>query len=151
MYDSIMVPCPRCGTKTPFQSKSGPCLLDSFELEEAPADVLEDVMRHGPATCAKCGTTYGVISAKSVKWPPPDPDMKDETVTYEVVGDEVLEEFLRNAAAAIDSDNFLGYLSSVCQCHHYIASMAIELQQRRAGANPSRIVETTLKMPKDKG
>lgn len=77
MYDTVMVPCPKCGKKSGFQSKSGPCLLNDFELEDVPADVIEDVMRHGPATCGSCGTIYGVrytvvskVDAKSVEWSP---------------------------------------------------------------------------------
>lgn len=60
LFDSVMVPCPSCGTKEEFQSKSGPCLLDTFELEEAPEDVLLDVNRHSPITCSKCGAKFGV-------------------------------------------------------------------------------------------
>ena len=78
MYDTIMVPCPKCGTKEDFQTKSGKCVLGTFNLSDAPADAMEDVMRHGPATCRSCGTVFGVqfkiapavVNAKSIKWPP---------------------------------------------------------------------------------
>lgn len=59
-FDTVIVPCPVCGTKSEFQSKSGLCLLATYELADAPADVLEDVNRHAPNTCEKCGTQYGV-------------------------------------------------------------------------------------------
>lgn len=59
MYDTVMVPCPKCGAKAEFQSKSGQCRLDVYELDEAPADVLYDVNRHAPATC-ECGTKFEV-------------------------------------------------------------------------------------------
>lgn len=86
-YDTINVPCPKCGTKSGFQTKSGRCTLAEYELNEAPADVMEDVMRHGPATCLSCGTIFGVqfqivstVTAQSIVWPPEDinqcPDCK---------------------------------------------------------------------------
>ena len=59
MFDSVIVPCPSCGTEAEFQSKSGPCLLDTYTLDEVPADVLLDVNRHGPETC-KCGVKFCV-------------------------------------------------------------------------------------------
>ncbi len=78
-YDTINVPCPKCGTKSGFQTKSGQCTLTEYELNEAPADVMEDVMRHGPATCRSCGTVFGVqfqivstVTAQSIVWPPED-------------------------------------------------------------------------------
>ena len=60
MFDSVMVPCPECGTKNEFQSKGGDCTLASYELNEAPADVLSDINRHSPCVCSKCGTAYSV-------------------------------------------------------------------------------------------
>lgn len=59
-YDMINVPCPKCGKKQQFQSKSGSCCLELFELDTCPADVMMDVNRHAPATCYKCGTKYYV-------------------------------------------------------------------------------------------
>jgi hypothetical protein len=60
VYDSIMVPCLKCGTRVEFQSKSGPCELEVFKLEEAPLDVLADVNRHAPLDCLKCGTWLAI-------------------------------------------------------------------------------------------
>ena len=58
-YDIVNVPCPKCGEKQQFQSKSGSCCLSFFELDDCPADVMMDINRHAPATC-KCGTQYYV-------------------------------------------------------------------------------------------
>ena len=58
--DTVLVPCPKCGTKSGFQSKGGECTLTTYELHEAPADVLSDVNRHAPNTCVRCGTTFQV-------------------------------------------------------------------------------------------
>lgn len=60
MFDSVMVPCPRCGEPSEFQSKGGDCCLGTYTLETAPADVLSDVNRHGPNTCDACGAVFAV-------------------------------------------------------------------------------------------
>lgn len=60
MFDSIMVPCPKCGTRIGFQTKSGECILAVYELAEAPQDALEDVNRHAPRTCPSCFATVHV-------------------------------------------------------------------------------------------
>jgi len=69
MYDTIMAACPRCGTKNEFQSKGGDCSLTTYELHEAPADVLSDANRH-PMRCRDCGTGYKInvhVSASVVE------------------------------------------------------------------------------------
>ena len=60
MFDSIMVPCPKCGRRREFQSKSGGCYLETYELDRAPLDVLLDVNRHAPYSCEQCGTLFAV-------------------------------------------------------------------------------------------
>ncbi len=60
MYDTVLVPCPNCHQKYPAQSKSGPCYLDTFQIDNVPDDVAEDVNRHAPFTCAKCGEVFSV-------------------------------------------------------------------------------------------
>jgi hypothetical protein len=60
MFDIVMVPCPTCEERAEFQSKSGDCTLETYLLEEAPDDVLDDVNRHAPKTCDKCGALFGV-------------------------------------------------------------------------------------------
>lgn len=66
MYDTVTVPCPQCGTPSEFQSKSGDCKLKTYTLDEAPDDVLWDVNRHAPNTCAKCGVDFGIeVSSRS--------------------------------------------------------------------------------------
>jgi hypothetical protein len=60
MFDSVMVPCPSCGERAEFQSKGGDCTLATYELHEAPSDVLSDVNRHAPKECRKCATRFSV-------------------------------------------------------------------------------------------
>lgn len=60
VYDTVMVPCPQCGTREEFQSKSGRCMLETFSLDDAPDEVLLDVNRHSPIVCTKCSARFGV-------------------------------------------------------------------------------------------
>ena len=67
MFDSVMVPCPTCGERSEFQSKSGDCLLAVYELADCPPDVLADVNRHAPNACEKCGSIFAVQVTWSAK------------------------------------------------------------------------------------
>lgn len=68
-YDTVLVPCPQCGAKSPFQSKGGECICGTYELEEAPDGVLSDVNRNAPNTCEECGTSFKVkLLPRSVRW-----------------------------------------------------------------------------------
>ena len=66
LFDSVTVPCPDCGTYNDFQSKGGDCMMDTYTLEDVPADVLLDVNRH-PVSCRSCGTPYHVRAEITVK------------------------------------------------------------------------------------
>jgi hypothetical protein len=59
MYDSVMVPCPKCGTRIEFQSKSGDCSLTDYALEEAPGEVLHGI-RGDAHECPTCRVVVGV-------------------------------------------------------------------------------------------
>lgn len=66
-YDSVGVPCPKCGTRSEFQSKSGDCTCSYYDLERCPPEVLADVNRHAPNTCDNCGTSFKVeLAPRSV-------------------------------------------------------------------------------------
>jgi hypothetical protein len=70
-YETVYVPCPSCGEPYPAQSKSGPCQMDTYDLHEAPPEVLQDVNRHAPFECEKCGEVFAVqleVRAAAVKW-----------------------------------------------------------------------------------
>lgn len=62
MFDSVMLKCPACNAEHEAQSKSGPCLLDEYTLENAPDVVMQDVNRHAPFECA-CGYRIQVDTA----------------------------------------------------------------------------------------
>lgn len=57
MFDSVMVPCPSCGTVNEFQSKGGLCQLRCYTPENAPADVLGDAVAN-VEKCSNCGEEY---------------------------------------------------------------------------------------------
>ncbi|MFA5319533.1 MAG: hypothetical protein WC387_04210 [Candidatus Paceibacterota bacterium] len=59
VFDTVLVKCPKCGKKNDFQTKSGDCFLEVYELDNCPDNVLADVNRHSPCHC-KCGTIYEV-------------------------------------------------------------------------------------------
>ena len=61
-FDIVMVPCPKCGAESQFQSKGGGCSLSAYSLAECPEDVMSDVNRHAPNTCRKCGTVFEVAA-----------------------------------------------------------------------------------------
>lgn len=62
MFDTVFVPCVKCKNELSFQTKSGPCELRGYPLENAPEDVLRDVNRHAPIKCA-CGTFNAVLTS----------------------------------------------------------------------------------------
>jgi len=81
MFDTVMVPCPSCGEVCAAQSKGGECMLANYELDEAPANVLMDVNRHGPFKCEKCGEIFRVevtVTATAKTLPVRDEDSEDE-------------------------------------------------------------------------
>ena len=71
-YDTVLVPCPKCGELYQAQSKSGSCSMSVFDFDSAPQDVMENVNRHAPFECEKCGTyfsvktTFGTIAEQEV-------------------------------------------------------------------------------------
>jgi uncharacterized C2H2 Zn-finger protein len=60
LYDTILLSCPKCGEIYAAQSKSGDCYLNVYNFDETPESVMENVNRHAPFTCEKCGTMFKV-------------------------------------------------------------------------------------------
>ena len=58
-YDRVFVPCKSCGHRLEFQTKTGGCWFDDFELHEAPADMLGGIDGESEE-CDKCGVTTTV-------------------------------------------------------------------------------------------
>lgn len=58
VYDTVEVPCPKCGKIEYFQSKSGERLMENYTLQNVPDDVLIDINRHAPYRCKNCQTLF---------------------------------------------------------------------------------------------
>lgn len=60
MFDSVFIRCPACGTRHEAQSKTGPCRLGVYYLENnnTPADVLGGVM--GQKFDCSCGVSLEI-------------------------------------------------------------------------------------------
>jgi hypothetical protein len=56
-YETILFKCPACGAQLEAQSKSGPCLLETFQHTSVPIDVAQDANRHAPFEC-ECGKKW---------------------------------------------------------------------------------------------
>lgn len=69
MFDTVRVPCPRCGEEEDFQSKGGERIMCRYSLEDAPENVMSDVNRHAPYTCRKCGAKF-YVGVKEAKFTP---------------------------------------------------------------------------------
>lgn len=55
MYDTVHIPCPKCGADVDVQSKGGECLLGNFTTDTAPVDVLLGLKdRNYVDQCDKC-------------------------------------------------------------------------------------------------
>lgn len=54
LFDSVYVPCPKCGEPVEFQSKADPDpYMRRYTLDDAPGFILSDVM-NAPDHCMKC-------------------------------------------------------------------------------------------------
>jgi endogenous inhibitor of DNA gyrase (YacG/DUF329 family) len=82
-YDTVLVPCPKCGELYDAQSKSGDCTLRVFDFENTPPDVMSNVNRHAPFVCFKCKTVFCVEfnpSPKVVKTEYVEDDFPDDLI-----------------------------------------------------------------------
>lgn len=75
MFDSVMVPCPKCETPVEFQSKAGDCQMDRYTLEDAPAELLLDIMNE-PHYCQNCGEWVALVDPRYPPGEKPKPDLR---------------------------------------------------------------------------
>lgn len=57
VYDCITFNCPDCGATYVAQSKSGDCVLASYDFTSVPVSVAYDANRHAPFEC-ECGAVW---------------------------------------------------------------------------------------------
>lgn len=90
-FDWITFRCPDCGSELDAQSKSGDCLLNSYDHKEVPVSVSLDANRHAPYRC-ECGSAweFGNIPDEEVtvsltlnKYKEPDDGTKEEGESQE--------------------------------------------------------------------
>lgn len=86
MFDSVYVPCPRCGTQCEFQTKAGECFMDNYTLDTAPPHLLFDIMNM-PRWCAGCKSWFALIDPKYPPGMPPRPDLSAASVREPVEGE----------------------------------------------------------------
>jgi len=43
MFDTVRIKCPKCGEHIEEQSKAGDCMLNTYDLENAPPALIQDV------------------------------------------------------------------------------------------------------------
>lgn len=53
-FNEILVPCPMCGNRVVFQSKSGSCALITFSINKVPMQDLKGI-KGDMETCDECG------------------------------------------------------------------------------------------------
>ncbi len=72
MFDSVYTPCPRCGHKTEFQSKEGECSCNVYTLDNAPTEVLIDIV-NDPQFCGGCKKWFVLFDPAYPPTEPPRP------------------------------------------------------------------------------
>ena len=58
-FNTILVPCPKCGHKQGVQSKAGSCEMNELEIHEANLAELQDVVDED-IVCMGCGRELNV-------------------------------------------------------------------------------------------
>lgn len=59
MYDTVIVGCPKCGTPHDLQTKTGDCTLSTYDIYNAPPEVLAGIAGE-EVLCENCGTLFMV-------------------------------------------------------------------------------------------
>ena len=59
MFNLIHVKCPKCKSIVEFQTKSGSCIMRTFDIENVPRGELEGIFGD-VEICTRCGTTVTV-------------------------------------------------------------------------------------------
>ena len=57
-FDTVILPCPKCGAVYEAQSKSGDCAFETYTLGAAPVDVLPGINDYAPFRCSECHTFF---------------------------------------------------------------------------------------------
>jgi hypothetical protein len=113
MFDSVMVPCPKCGELVEFQSKSGPCMCRTFTLDTVPPEILVGAYKDSPSKC-RCGEVVHLPTFKHTIVTTEEP-VKWEYSTIRGVPKEYIDYFVRQGLA--DGGELVSVLSDVVSGH----------------------------------
>jgi hypothetical protein len=75
LFDSVLADCPNCGRKVEFQSKAGECFMRCYAPNEAPPEVLADVL-NDPQYCRHCDNWMALVDPAHPPGPPKRPDAR---------------------------------------------------------------------------
>ncbi len=68
MYDEINVTCPGCSETLIYQSKSGPCCLGTYSLDNAPLEMLSSI-EGDSEWCNKCEKEIKLVYLDPLNFP----------------------------------------------------------------------------------
>lgn len=66
MFDTVKLRCPYCGETTEEQTKSGPCMLKTYTLNNAPISVMGGIL--GEVKCEHCEEIFKVETEVKPKY-----------------------------------------------------------------------------------
>jgi len=72
LFDSVMVPCPKCGASVEFQHKDDDSGMRVYSLEDAPTYILTEILNE-PEYCERCGQWFALIDPDFPPGAPPRP------------------------------------------------------------------------------
>jgi hypothetical protein len=75
MFDSVYVECPKCQQPVEIQSKAGECFCNSYKLDNAPNEILCDIMNE-PEYCRSCGNWLVLVDPRFPPGCKPHPDLR---------------------------------------------------------------------------
>lgn len=56
-FDTVRIPCPKCGTRYKAQTKAGECSMLEYGMIDAPAKLLADIVGD-KMQCGNCGEYF---------------------------------------------------------------------------------------------
>ena len=67
VYNSLIVPCPRCREPVEFQTHAGPYGMHTYNLDDAPAAVIVDIAEEPAQRCDECGLAFKITIETAVR------------------------------------------------------------------------------------
>ena len=61
MFDSVLLPCPKCYEQIELQSKAGKCAGEVFDSWRVPIKIAEDLSVN-PIECSECHRSFEIVS-----------------------------------------------------------------------------------------